>query len=204
MDPFTLIARAPASAPASPDGPALGGNEPFRSAAPRLLEERLHALYAFEEFTSQPEAVTELHDMRIAAKWLRYTMELFAPAYADELKKSIAAVKKLQELLGDLHDSDVRIDLLRAALGGRLRVRGLEAIGQLSPDPVHAGLNQLLARELRTRQGCYRAFYKEWKKLQSRGFQKTCTERIRNPDAPTAPAGEQVAGAGAPGTEGGV
>jgi CHAD domain-containing protein len=116
-------------------------------------------------------------------------MELFAPAYADELKKSIGTAKKLQELLGDLHDSDVRLDLLRATLGARLRVRGLEAVGQLSPDRVQAGLRRQLEREERTRQGCYRAFYKEWKRLDARGFQDVCRQRIAAPDAPTATPG---------------
>ena len=164
--------------------PDAGGSEPFRQAAPRLLEERLNTLYGFEQYTGNAEAVEELHEMRIAAKWLRYTMELFAPAYADELKKSIGTAKKLQELLGDLHDSDVRLDLLRATLGARLKVKGLEAVGQLSPDPVQTGLTAELRREEGTRQGCYRAFYKEWRRLESRDFRQSCGKRIAAPDAP--------------------
>lgn len=157
---------------------------PFREAAPGLLEERYAELYSFEAYAGQPDAVEELHEMRIAAKWLRYTMELFAPAYADELKRAISAVKGLQELLGDLHDSDIRLQILRELTTGRLDYRALEAIGQMLPDPVEHGLALLLAREERERKGCYRAFYKEWKKLEERGFRTKCLERLRNPDAP--------------------
>lgn len=164
--------------------PAAEGNIPFREAAPRLLAERYAELYSFEEHVANPEAVEELHEMRIAAKWLRYTMELFAPAYADELKEVINAVKRIQELLGELHDSDVRLEILRGLTSEPLDYRALEAIHQLRPAPVEHGLAQLLAREVRERKSCYRAFAKEWKKLEGRGFRTTCLERLQHPDAP--------------------
>jgi CHAD domain-containing protein len=164
--------------------PTADGNVPFREAAPRLLVERYAELYSFAEHVSNPAAVEELHEMRIAAKWLRYTMELFAPAYADELKDVIGAVKRIQELLGDLHDSDVRLEILRGLTSGPLDYRSLEAIHQLLPNPVAHGLAQLLAREVRERKSCYRAFAKEWKKLERRGFRTTCLERLQKPDAP--------------------
>ena len=181
LDTYSVQARSTSRGASSALGDSCIG--PFREAAPGLLEERHAELYSFEEFTGQPDAVEELHEMRIAAKWLRYTMELFAPAYEDELKRPIAAVKRIQELLGELHDSDVRLQILRELTTTRLDYRGLEAIGQMLPDPVEHGLSLLLAREVRERQGCYRAFYKEWKKLEERGFRKSCLERLRNPDA---------------------
>lgn len=180
LDPYSI--RAHSGALAAPvDSGCIG---PFREAAPPLLEERLEELWSFQPYAARPEAVEELHEMRIAAKWLRYTMELFAPAYAGELKEEIGDVKRLQELLGDLHDSDVRLELLRELTAEPLDYRILERLGRMLPDPVERGLSLLLAREERERQGCYRAFYKKWKKLEEREFRRALEERVRNPDAP--------------------
>jgi len=155
----------------------------FRSAAPGALAQRSADMYAFEQYVDQPDAVEELHEMRIKAKWLRYTMELFAPAYADELKGVIDSVKKIQERLGDLHDADIRVQILGEMLAAPLEVRGLEAVDRMLPDPVEVSLRRLHEREARVRQECYRAFVKDWKKLEQAGFAAACLARIQNPDA---------------------
>ena len=48
------------------------------SNAPLMLHTRLEELYEFAPYISDPTRVDELHNMRIAAKRLRYTMEIFA------------------------------------------------------------------------------------------------------------------------------
>jgi CHAD domain-containing protein len=68
---------------------------------------RLDDFLSYDAIVSQPEKVTELHEMRIAAKWLRYTMENFSGLYASELKAYLQAVRSAQEMLGDIHDCDV-------------------------------------------------------------------------------------------------
>jgi CHAD domain-containing protein len=155
----------------------------FRHAAPACLLPRLDALLAFEPYVDDPNAITELHDMRIAAKWLRYTMELFAPAFQDRLKRGIETVKRVQELLGDLHDSDVRLDLVRDTLRRPLRAAGICALGLLNPDPVTHSLRHLQAREEFARERDYRAFQREWHKLRRQQFAAACRERIQAPDA---------------------
>lgn len=52
------------------------------------------------------------HALRIAAKKLRYTVELFAPLLASDTAEQIAELKDLQDTLGALHDRDVLADLL--------------------------------------------------------------------------------------------
>ncbi len=156
---------------------------PFRAAAPGFIRQRHAELYAFEPYVHHPEAETELHDMRIAAKWLRYTMELFAPAYAGRLKGPLGVVKEFQELLGDLHDSDVRREMLRTLLVAPLEEDSLSAAGIQKPEQARVGLALLLQREETVREQCYRAFYKEWKKQAERGFAEKCLRQVGEPDA---------------------
>lgn len=90
----------------------------------RMAGTDIHSAYAFEQgfihislclddlfshaaCVADPAAEEEHHAMRIAAKRLRYTMETFGPLYPGELKSEIASLKKLQDLLGDIHDCDV-------------------------------------------------------------------------------------------------
>ncbi len=79
----------------------------YRAISMRLLE-----LLSFERYVPDPTRIAEHHEMRIAAKRLRYTMEIFRELYPDGLKKPIQEIKKLQDLLGDMHDCDVWLDLL--------------------------------------------------------------------------------------------
>lgn len=73
-------------------------------------------LHAYESWLQHPEAIIEHHAMRIAAKHLRYTLEIFAPVYRLGLKKYIARVTRLQQLLGEIHDTDVWIDMVSLIL----------------------------------------------------------------------------------------
>ncbi|CEK15428.1 hypothetical protein CWRG_01155 [Chthonomonas calidirosea] len=75
----------------------------------------------------QLEAVHELHDLRIAIKHLRYTLELFLEApemetvlYPSEktaLEALLVDLRCLQELLGNIHDADVLMPTLLKQLG---------------------------------------------------------------------------------------
>jgi CHAD domain-containing protein len=140
------------------------GTAPFRDAAPVLLRERLAEYAEQGKFADQPAAKDQLHALRIKAKWLRYTMELFAPAYPDELKEPVKSAKRIQELLGDLHDADVRLQLLDNTLAKPLDADALVELSLWLPDPVRAGLRELRLAEQKEREGIYRSFYKEWKK----------------------------------------
>ena len=60
---------------------AVNPRETLRSNAPLMLHTRLEELYQFAPFIADPARVDELHNMRIAAKRLRYTMEIFQPCF---------------------------------------------------------------------------------------------------------------------------
>jgi len=54
---------------------------PFRENAARIVRTRLDELYSFDPAIRDPRNVTELHDMRIAAKRLRYVLEIVGFAF---------------------------------------------------------------------------------------------------------------------------
>jgi CHAD domain-containing protein len=60
--------------------------------------------------------VETLHDLRIAAKWLRYSLEFVREALGDDSAPLIAKVTALQDHLGEMHDADVSASMARAFL----------------------------------------------------------------------------------------
>jgi putative phosphoesterase len=60
-----------------------------------------------QEYINQETEITKHHEMRIAAKHLRYTMELFSPLYDQRLVPYITMMKEFQDILGEMHDCDV-------------------------------------------------------------------------------------------------
>ncbi len=93
------------------------GNESFVSMHLHLLanlaiNEKLANFLSYEPFVHIPEKKMELHAMRIAAKHLRYTMEIFAPLFPGELSDWLQPIRQAQEQLGVIHDCDMWIDFL--------------------------------------------------------------------------------------------
>ena len=83
--------------------------------AGKSIRKRLKQLLAESRGLADPEQHERHHAMRIAAKRLRYTLELARPVYSGELAASnladtVSAVKRLQSLLGEIHDCDVWIE----------------------------------------------------------------------------------------------
>ncbi len=128
------------------------------------IHARLEQMLSYEPFIHQPEHVDELHAMRIAAKWLRYTMEVFAVLYPDQLKKSITAVKLAQEALGNIHDCDVWAAFLPQFIQEE-RDRMVAFYGHAKPlNPLLPGIHFFQRDRLQIRQDEYARFLKEWQK----------------------------------------
>ena len=60
--------------------------------------------------------ITTLHDLRIASKWLRYTLEFVQEALGDDSTPLIGRVTDLQDHLGLLNDADVASSMTRTFL----------------------------------------------------------------------------------------
>ncbi len=99
------------------------------------LKKRCRELGRYSDAIEDPANVTELHQTRIAAKRLRYTMEIFAPCFAPEFEESISKVRLLQELLGQVHDCDVWVqDMERFSSGPQLTKTRAEVLRELIAD----------------------------------------------------------------------
>lgn len=88
----------------------------FRQAGREVITARVAALQELSDSLHHPFDIEPLHAMRIAAKRLRYAMELFAPCWGGKLTACSREVAELQTSLGELRDCDIWI----ADLGARL------------------------------------------------------------------------------------
>ncbi len=81
----------------------------------RIVATRLDELCSFMPRARDPARIKALHDMRIAAKRLRYILEVGAePCFGPYAQTAIKRAKDLQDLLGELHDCDVQLPRVRA------------------------------------------------------------------------------------------
>ncbi|HEY5814952.1 MAG TPA: CHAD domain-containing protein [Solirubrobacterales bacterium] len=82
---------------------------PFRANAELIVRTRLDEMLALAPAALEPVASTAQHDLRIAAKRLRYVLEIVGPCFEPEAKAARDAAKRLQGLLGEIHDCDVML-----------------------------------------------------------------------------------------------
>lgn len=93
---------------------------PLKNGA-RAVQVRCDELLAHESCLTDSKRVLEHHEMRIAAKRLRYTLEIFKDAFMDDayaptLSTLTKHIRDLQEFLGDIHDADVLVPQLISPL----------------------------------------------------------------------------------------
>jgi CHAD domain-containing protein len=147
--------------------PSLRGIPPM--AADHLGKE-IADLLSYDPWVQFPEAVAEHHAMRIAAKKLRYTMELYSPLYRLGLRKHTRRIAKLQQILGDLHDCDVWIDnVTRIVLKERSRERKAGDSRRPSPEII-TGFKIFQYDREKKRKVIYRQFVRYWSLLRRSGF----------------------------------
>lgn len=82
---------------------------PLRPNAERIVSTRLEELRTLAPAALEPAAAKAQHDMRIAAKRLRYVLEITGPCLGPEAKAARDAAKQLQGILGEIHDCDVML-----------------------------------------------------------------------------------------------
>jgi hypothetical protein len=135
--------------------------------------------------------VTELHDMRIAAKRLRYVLEVTGHCFGKAGGEAEKVAKELQGMLGEIHDCDVLIPRVATAIE-ELRADDAAALAAMSPDPDglpattrrapgrtrYRGLDTLIAALEARRALLHVRFVREWDALVADGLRERLTEKI--------------------------
>ncbi len=103
--------------PGKGTGPDEGDALTFQGSGRKIISKSYKRLVTRSRALFQPQRPQPLHELRIAAKRLRYAMQLFAACWGEELKAIARDISRMQDGLGELHDCDVWV----AGLGKRLK-----------------------------------------------------------------------------------
>lgn len=172
----------------------------LRANALRIVEVRLGELEALAPPAIESGDAKALHDMRIAAKRLRYVLEMTTPAFGDPAAKGAKAAKALQDVLGEIHDCDEMGPRVQAHVG-RLRAADAAAL-QGGADPGaqdldaavaatapnrdrYRGLEALAAYLTARRAVLHERLARKWSELEPQGF---AAELLDGLSAPVPPA----------------
>jgi CHAD domain-containing protein len=77
--------------------------------AASIIRVRTEEVRSFADAAARPDDSESQHDMRIAAKRLRYLLELTGFCFGPASQRAGRRAKELQSVLGDLHDCDVML-----------------------------------------------------------------------------------------------
>lgn len=159
-----------------------------------LVRERLTDMYAYAKYIDDAKHAQQLHDLRIAAKRVRYTLEIFADYLPRESQDFAEELATLQDELGEFHDSEVMLALLRlslreesaekkrsgerkALLTNDLREDVLEPSAAPN-EKERRGLLRFLHRQEERRELCYARFRQHWQELEQRQFRQQLLETL--------------------------
>jgi CHAD domain-containing protein len=162
----------------------LDPDAPLADNAEEIIRVRLDELCGFMPAAADPAEVVALHDMRIAAKRLRYILEITGPCFGPYARTATKMTKDLQDLLGEIHDCDVQVPATEA-FAERLLVADSTALhaaagdaGDLDPALLkqaphardHAGLAALQAHLRARRLVLFDRFIELWGDYERKGF----------------------------------
>ncbi len=149
------------------DGAAVipvGPTQPHRvrDTAPSRIWTAYEQVRAYEQVLRWADIET-LHELRIAGKWLRYTLEFVREALEPEVTPLLARVTALQDHLGLMNDADVAGSMARTFL--------VEHAGELSAQESAAIGRYLISREKEVSR-LRRAIAVPWRGVAGIGFRR--------------------------------
>ncbi len=112
-----------------------------------IVAVRVAEMFDFAHAIGDPAQDKDLHNMRIAAKRLRYTLEMFRPALTDDGPRLIDVVKEAQERIGAIHDADVLDGIARR----RLAVTAQRHVTALTATAIAGGTEEERVSAVRAR-----------------------------------------------------
>jgi CHAD domain-containing protein len=159
-------------------------SSPFVLQATRAhLRDRKESLMACVPSLDDPKDVHGHHQMRIAAKKLRYTLEISNRAYEGRLDDFIAAFKQVQSLLGDVHDCDVWVQNIDEFLEQERRVT-VEYFGHdQSFRRLQPGLLLVGEDRAKHRRQVFGELLEYWKDLDAEHFWDVLKDTLEQQDA---------------------
>jgi hypothetical protein len=147
---------------------------PLAANAERIVRVRLTELCSFMPAAAEDDVA--LHHMRIAAKRLRYVLEVAHPCFGPYARTAAKRLKALQDVLGEIHDCDVHLPEIRALLevlvAEDAAVAQADAAGvRAAPNhPAYSGLVTLQVHLRGRRAALHRDFVALWDDMERRGF----------------------------------
>ncbi|HEX2398318.1 MAG TPA: CHAD domain-containing protein [Solirubrobacteraceae bacterium] len=174
---------------------------PLADAAERIVRVRLRELGSFAPRALDPAQVGALHDLRIAAKRLRYVLEVTAPCFGSYAATAAKRARQLQDLAGEVHDCDVLLPRVLAELEG-LRAEDADHLrsiagpdGETEPSLVgsapnrdaYLGLEALAARLQAERTLRFERFVARWRGLERERFRERLKSALSERARPVAP-----------------
>ena len=138
----------------------------FEEGVRGTLAVRMDELDSFADAAQDATNSEALHDMRIAAKRVRYVLEVSEPVLPDA-KAGVRAAKKVQDLLGELHDCDELLPVIDAHVA---RLRDEDVAAAVAGDALpnrrkYRGLEALRAHTLARRANLHTDFVARWPRL---------------------------------------
>jgi hypothetical protein len=158
---------------------------PLADGAERIVRVRLDELCGFMPTAADAREVVALHDMRIAAKRLRYVLELAEPVLGKPAARGAREAKALQTLLGEIHDCDEMLPRIeeharrlgaedafsvRTAAGARAKDLDSGLVRDAPHRRRYRGLASLAIHTRARRALLYERFVARWSKLERDGF----------------------------------
>lgn len=107
---MTRVEEATAIREPKADGTQPRPQIPYLRMSRSIILARLKELEKLSQGLFRPFDIETLHDMRIAAKRLRYAIELFQQCWGHSISTYAKRVARMQTALGELHDCDVWIE----------------------------------------------------------------------------------------------
>jgi CHAD domain-containing protein len=96
-----------------------------------VIVDRLKELEKLSSDLFNPFDVETLHEMRIAAKRLRYAIELFQGCWGRSIATYAKRVARVQTALGDLHDCDIWIESIGKQISNARKNKEAEQVAAL-------------------------------------------------------------------------
>lgn len=135
----------------------------FNEVGRQVVADGLQDLLDLGASLYEPFKIEELHEMRIAAKRLRYAIELFVHCWGERIAPFAEEIADMQSFLGEVHDCDVWIE----SLGERLE-REQDNLTIDGSDYQTAAW--LLSEYVKKRTKEYRAALKLWSEWKANNF----------------------------------